>query len=173
MLFDGIGESIRDEFRVLFRPNQPAYIYVVGVDAVGRVQTLFPSEFPDRTNPVQAGERILIPGGESWYQLDRYIGLQHIYFYVSPVPDASLERQLAIFAAKPAPDPVGANGEIHYVSVPTILQFGRMQRRGIVTPVSGEIARLPDSAGLEIPTQLVAADVAGEPLVATRIFQHE
>lgn len=176
ILFDGIGESIRDEFRVLFRPNQQSHVYVIGVDAVGRVQPLFPPSFPDRANPVLPGESILLPGADSWYQLDQYTGLQHVYFYVSPTRNEWLEKQMAVFAWKKAPQPKGSNGEIHYVSIPTILQFSAgqgTQGRGILEPETGEIARIPGTLRLDIPTTRVSAPGAGEPLVVTRVFQHQ
>jgi hypothetical protein len=176
VLFDGIGESIENQFRVLFRPNQQSHVYVVGVDAVGRVQPLFPPSFPDRTNPVLPGESVLLPGGDSWYKLDQYTGLQHIYFYVSPERNEWLEKQLSVFAWRKPPKPRGANGEIHYVSEPTILQYtggDGTRARGIIQPETGEIARIPGDLRVEIPTLRVTATAVGQPLVVTRIFQHE
>jgi len=176
ILFDGIGESIKDEFRVLFRPNQQSHVYVFGVDAVGRVQPLFPPAFPDRSNPVLPGESILLPGTESWYQLDKYTGLQHIYFYVSPERDEWLEKQMSVFAWRAAPEPRGLKGEIHYVSEPTILQYsggGDTRTRGLIKPETGEIARVPGHLRLDIPTLRVTGTNAGQPLVVTRVFLHQ
>jgi hypothetical protein len=177
ILFDGIGESIKDEFQVLFRPNQASHVYVIGVDAVGRVQPLFPPQYPDRSNPIAAGESILLPGENNWYQLDQFTGLQHIYFYVSPARNEWLEKQLSVFSWKAAPPPKGANGEIRYVSVPTILQYsggqGGTQARGIIQPQNGEVARVPGNLRLDIPTVRVTGTAVGEPLVVTRMFSHQ
>jgi hypothetical protein len=175
ILFDGIGESIKDQFRVLFRPNQQAHVYVFGVDAVGRVQPLFPPAFPDRSNPVGPGETVLLPGSSSWYQLDQYTGLQHIYFYVSPTRDEWLEKQMSVFSWRKPPEPRGVHGEIHYVSEPTILQFnnGDTRSRGLIKPENGEIARIPGNLRLDIPTLRVTGTSTGQPLVVTRVFLHQ
>ena len=181
ILFDGIGESIKDEFRVLFRTNQQTHVYVFGVDAVGRVQPLFPPAFPDRSNPVRQGESIMLPGGDSWYKLDKYTGLQHIYFYASPARDEWLEKQMAVFTWRPAPEPTGQKKpgeqpEIRYVSEPTILQYsggGDTRSRGLIKPETGEIARIPGTLRLDIPTVRVTGTNVGQPLVVTRVFLHQ
>ncbi len=173
ILFDGIGESIRDEFRVLFSPNQEAWVYVVGIDAVGRAQPLYPQRFPDDSNPIRPGEKVLLPSGDDWYGLDQYTGLQHVYFYVSPERDENLEKQFAVLASKPPPEPSRVNGQVFYVDTPTVLQYGRTRTKGLVLPTAGSALRIPGDAAIEIPTARVTGTVPGEPIVATRVFQHQ
>ena len=173
ILFDGIGESIRDEFRVLFSPNQEAWVYVVGIDAVGRAQPLYPQSFPDHDNPIRPGEKVLLPSGDTWYGLDEYTGLQHVYFYVSPERNETLETQLTVLASRPPPEPTRVDGQVFYVNAPTLLQYGRTRIKGIVLPTEGTALRIPGDAAIEIPTVRVSGTVPGEPLVATRVFQHQ
>ena len=186
ILFDGNGEAVQDAFQVLFRPNQVSWVYVIGVDAVGRVQPLYPNRYPDQTNPIGPGEAVLLPGSGAWYELDRYDGLQHVFFYVSNEREEELEKQLAVFHAKPPPEPTVTDEKVYSVSVPTFLQHDRLQARGfrrrgedgalargIVTPVAGDILRIPGGANLRIPTKRVVASTVGQPLVVTRVFQHQ
>jgi hypothetical protein len=83
---------------------------------------------------------------------------------------------MSVFAWRPAPEPRGANGEIHYVSEPTILQYsggGDTRTRGLIKPETGDIARVPGQVRLDIPTLRVTGTTAGQPLVVTRVFLHQ
>lgn len=170
VLFDGIGENFADGFQILISPDADAFVYVVGVDAVGRVQPLYPRTFPDATNPVRGGEKILLPNTEEWYGLDSYAGLQHIYFHASPDRHADLEKQLTIFASKPPPDPLGTDGRIYSVSTPTLPEI--VQARGITGVEPGEVTRIPSGGpGYEVRLDRFHA-IPGQPVMAARYFDH-
>lgn len=171
VLFDGVGENFADRFRLVFSPDDDSFVYVVGVDAVGRVQPLYPRVFPDATNPVRAGERILLPSADEWYGLDSFEGLQHIYFYASKVRNRDIERQLTIFASKPPPDPAGRDGRIYSVSSPTLPDI--LQARGITGTEAGEVTRIPaEDQEYEVTLEPFHA-LPGRPLMAARYFDHQ
>jgi type II secretory pathway pseudopilin PulG len=175
VLYDGRGEATADRFRVYFSPSEDAHVYVVGVDAVGRVQPLYPRRFPDRSNPIRAGEKVLLPDASGAYGLDEFAGLQHIYFYAGRAPNPQLEKQLALFAAKPPPQPAGiaTGGNVYVVSEPA--QPRGVQGRGLTGVGPGDEVRIPaGAAGFDavFPLRASAADAASD-LVTMRYFQHQ
>jgi hypothetical protein len=168
VLLDGRGENVEDRFRLYFSPSEDSYVYIVGVDAVGRVQPLFPRHFPDQTNPIRAGERVLLPDGTNWYGLDEFSGIQHIFVRASRAPNKDLEMQLTLFAATPPPA-LPTTGKIFTVSE---AMTQHVQGRGI-TGIEGEAVKLPAEIGeLEFrPTRQQAED-ATQDVAAVRYFQH-
>jgi hypothetical protein len=170
VLLDGRGENVEDRFRVYFSPTADAYVYVVGVDAVGRVQPLFPRRFPDQTNPIRAGERVLLPDGTNWYGLDEYSGIQHIFVRVSPEPLHDLEMQLTLFAANPPPS-LPTTGKIFTVSQ-AMQADAKVQGRGI-TGTDVEPVKLPPEIGdLEFVPLRVEAQAGTDEVATVRYFQH-
>ena len=81
-----------------FRPRADAFVYVVAIDAVGRVQPLHPMSYPTSGSPTPAGTEVFLPGPEGWYGLDEYAGVQHVYFVAATQPRPDLEKQLAWLA---------------------------------------------------------------------------
>ncbi len=170
VLLDGRGENVEDRFRVFFSPTADAYVYIVGVDAVGRVQPLFPRRFPDQTNPIRAGERVLLPDGTNWYGLDEYNGIQHIFVRVSREPIRDLEMQLTLFAANPPPS-LPTTGKIFTVSQ-AMQADAKVQGRGI-TGTDVEPVKLPPEIGdLEFVPLRVEAQAGTEEVATVRYFQH-
>jgi hypothetical protein len=169
VLFDGRGEATEDRFRVFASPRQDTHLYVIAIDALGRVQPLYPRRFPDRSNPVRAGERILLPDDTSWYGLDEFTGVQHIYVYASEEPRVDLEKQLTLFASGPPPAP---RGTVHTVSEPTLLNSEGLRGRGLTGVVPGEVVRMPGDAALEFQPTRVLASGTERDVVATRVFEH-
>lgn len=166
VLRDGAGPRGGDRLRVFFRPEQRAFVYVVAVDAMARVQPVFPAAFPDRHNPVPAGRGVLLPGPGAWYGLDEHKGVQQVFFYASFERRPDLEAQLAKFAGgPPAPTRPGS------VTEATILEASDVQARGLTGIRPLETITSP-SGSVEIQTQR-ASSAAGQDLALTRWFRHE
>lgn len=174
VLYDGIGEDRADRFQVLFSPSRDAFVYVIGVDAVGRLQPLFPTRYPDQANPVRAGERVLLPGGAGGFGLDQYRGIQHVFFRASHERNEALEKQLTLLAAKPAPAPP-TEGKVYTVSEPTVAGGGAVQARGITGTGTGAMLRVPAGEGAwsDVPTVTFSAAAPDEAVVGSRYFRHE
>ncbi len=114
VLHDGIDDEVpADQLRVAFRPRADSFVYVVAVDAAGRVQPLHPSVFPPEGPPTKAGTEVMLPSADGWYGLDEYSGIQHVYFVAASERNADLEERLAWFAAQGIPD---LEGQVHTVS---------------------------------------------------------
>jgi hypothetical protein len=170
VLHDGRHGGDADRLRVFASPSADAWVYVIAVDAVGRVQPLYPSTFSQRPPPVRAGQPLLLPGGSDSYGLDEYRGLQHVFFVASQEPRPDLEQRLAAFAAAPLPEPRG--GDVS-VRVPTILESEQIRTRGLTGVRPVETVQIPWEQGEidEISAQLATAP-PGADLVVTRFFVH-
>jgi hypothetical protein len=164
VIVDGDGDpDAADKIQIFFRPNIEAYVYVISVDATGWVQPIFPNAFPDDQNPLSAGSTTLLPGAGYWLTLDRFKGMEHLYFVASEARREELEMQLADFASKSRPetdDPVA-------VSVPAVVEQAFIQTRGFLGVRPGEsttIAAIPTAFSFGVP---------GVDLVVTRYFDHQ
>jgi hypothetical protein len=167
------GKAPAEGLRVLVRPSRDAYVYVVAIDAVARVQPVFPSAFEKPSEPVAGGRTLLLPSATTAYGLDEYRGVQHVFVYVSDTPNDALEAQLARFSRDPAPPPPA--GEIYVVSEPTRIESEgetAVSARGLTNvrptaPVEIESA----GSSLSIQAERAVAE-PGESLVVTRWFEH-
>lgn len=167
ILFDGIDDpQPADALRVAFRTRADAFVYVVAVDAVGRVQPLHPMAYPAPASPTAAGTEVFLPGPEGWYGLDAYTGIQHVYFVASPERRPELESQLAWFAAQGIPE---LKGPVHSVSEVTRVEDAGIRSRGLTgvrTEVNEGIPAEPPGA------KGAAAGLGSRDQVMTRHFVH-
>jgi hypothetical protein len=95
-----------DNLRVLLRSSAPCWVYVVLVDATGKIDTLFPGTWGGGTNPVPPDVDLSVPAGSDWFYLDRNKGVETIYLFASREQRLDLEQLLAdLEKAKPAATP--------------------------------------------------------------------
>lgn len=169
-LFDGIDDTEpADQLRVAFRPRSDAFVYVVAVDAAGRVQPLHPQVYPPEGPPTKAGTEVMLPSPDGWYGLDAYAGIQHVYFIAAAARHPDLERQLAWFAAQGIPD---IEGPVHTVSEVTRVEASETSEirarglTGVQSEIKGGIPPTP-------PAGVGDASAIGSPdRVITRHFVH-
>ena len=133
-LRDGVGRSTPgDRFGIVFTTKEPAYVYIVNIDATGWAQTLFP--YPDVAgfdNPVSPGAEVLLPN-DALYGLDDTRGVETIFVLVSRTPNIDLEQTLAPLRGMERSAMVGTRGTEARVSVPMVGQRGL---KGIVPGAS-------------------------------------
>ena len=94
---DGMTLYEGDNYRLYFKPNRRAYVYVIQVDSGGAVFRLFPNtegKFGYRTigNPVSAGTAVWAPPHPKFLYLDENKGREEIYFFAT-------ERAIEVFEA--------------------------------------------------------------------------
>jgi hypothetical protein len=131
-LRDGVGrETTGDRFGIAFATKEPAYVYIVNIDATGWAQTLFPyPDVPGFENPVKPGAQIILPN-EQMYGLDDTRGVETIFVMVSRTPNRELQDALAPLRSMERSAMVGTRGVTARVSVPMVGQ------RGLVGVVPG------------------------------------
>ena len=90
------------QFRILFRPTQDCYVYIVNEDATGQHALLFPNAEITQHHFCRANEPYEIPGGDQWYTLDDNIGIETMYVLASrdPLPEIENAAKLKEYAEK-------------------------------------------------------------------------
>ena len=172
VLHDGHGrDGDGDKLRIYFSPSRDAYVYVVAVDAVARVQPLHPFEFPP-AGPVPAGARVVLPSPSDWYGLDRHRGIQHVYLIASEQPLKDIESQLYFFASQPLPTPNEAGAS---VTEPSVLESDGIRSRGLTGVVPPRMVEVPSGAAAvdSVKATHFTADMAGANVLVTRFFRHQ
>lgn len=165
VLHDGRGGTAPpDAVRVVFRPSEAMYVYVIAIDAAARVQPLYPLRFPP-AGPVPGGAVVSLPDEDEAFALDEIRGVQHVYFTASRERQTDLEAQLYRFASEPQPAPGPAR-----VGTPTRAE-GDVVARGLVGAGEGALI---DGSGVRItfPTTRAELPPGGGPIVVTRYFDH-
>jgi hypothetical protein len=166
------GRAPADRLRVLVRPDREAYVYVVAIDAVGRVQPLFPSTFGAPSAALPADRVLQLPSAADAYGLDEYRGVQQVFVYASERPNNALEAQLARFAREPLPKPTA--GKTYAVSEPTLVEAGpasTVSARGLTNVREESSIELGEDGAAVVAERAVAGP--GESLVVTRWFEHQ
>ncbi|MCA9481523.1 MAG: DUF4384 domain-containing protein, partial [Nitrospira sp.] len=101
VLMDGRGNpQAGDKFRVMFRPHQDGYVYVIAVDGSAWAQGIFPSASTPFANPVKAGQQYILPEGNNWFSLDQFKGIETIFFVTSPAPRKDIEDILTTITGR-------------------------------------------------------------------------
>jgi hypothetical protein len=161
-LRDGVNRAeAGDRFGVMFATTEPAYVYIVSIDATGWAQTLFPyPDIPGFSNPVEPGKPVLLPN-EQLYGLDEARGVETIFVLASRTPNYELENALEPLRGMERIASVASRGADERVSVPMVGQ------RGLVGIVPG-VARA-QGASLD---RFFTAPGTGE-LAFSRWFIHE
>jgi hypothetical protein len=103
-LQDGEALASRaDDYRIIARALSPGYLYLLQVDAMRRVDWLFPrnatSSASSGSNPLEVGQSIRVPASDSGASqslyLDTTIGVEHVYAVFSATRWPRLEQALA------------------------------------------------------------------------------
>jgi hypothetical protein len=107
MLKDGQDLSSADQYRVLFRPQEPAHVYLFQLDSRGKLDFIFPKNKANQhsmgSNPVAAGDWSGVPAEGQAFHLDDNVGIEHLFVVVTREPWSALEQTLAkANAAQPA-----------------------------------------------------------------------
>lgn len=160
----GTNPSAGDKIKLQFRASCACYLYIVGIDATGWVTQIHPERGVPQS-PLVSGHTYLIPGGNEWWGLDSYKGVEQIYFVLSKTPLPQLEQALAAMPATRT-DPTGT-----YTPVAQPAYFAT---RGMVKVHAAAPTDLPSlqTASTPItPDTFFAMGGAGQ-LVVTRWFQH-
>lgn len=167
VVYDGVGDGeAADALRVFARPSADAYVYVIAIDSVGRVQALHPTSLP--AAPVPAGATLSLPGAAHWYGLDRHAGLEHVYFYASTERSAELEASLTPLVGRPLPR---VEGRVHTVSERTVLETPAVAARGLTGATAAEPA-LDAGGDARVALARHVEVAAGNGVAATRVLDH-
>ena len=97
-LGNGDAMSSADNYRLLFMSEEPAYFYVFQVDSRGKLDWLFPKNelsYSFGSNPVTPNQWVRLPDGNTAFQLDDTIGIEHIYVVATSEPWEPLRGALA------------------------------------------------------------------------------
>jgi hypothetical protein len=103
-LQDGEALASRaDDYRIIAQVLAPGYLYLFQVDAMGKVDWLFPrnesSAASSGSNPLAVGQSIRVPGSDSGESqslyLDTTVGVEHVYAVFSATRWPRLEQALA------------------------------------------------------------------------------
>jgi len=100
---DVLRDAAGDRFKVVFRPHQNCYIYVLLIDATGFVQPLRPSASSGGGSAsfANAGQEYELPRGGS-YGLDKNKGTETVYLVVTRQANADIEQLFKEFEAEAA-----------------------------------------------------------------------
>lgn len=168
VLRDGRGDPARgDKIKIYFSANCACYVYVIGIDATGYVAQIFPEGDIHAAGRVLPGGKYLVPDGTTWWGLDDYRGVEHVYFIASRERRRDIEDLVAQLAGQRPSLPA----DYRAVSEPAIVAM----TRGLVQVQSAAPATVPTEYGAEqafSPT-LFQSTVADADLVITRWFRHE
>jgi hypothetical protein len=155
-----------DRFKVFVRPDQACFVYVLSLDSTGWLQVLFPAD--GRGQQLASGSELFLPPSpdiDMSYAVDRFGGLETLYFIASRDRNLELERALEPFIGlerHPIDDPaaVADLGDAHVV-------------RGIASRGVPGHATVQTRAGERgFATEVLRVAAQGE-LVLTRTFRHE
>ncbi len=98
LLEDGSALRSGDHYKIIFTPDEDAYVYVFQIDSANKIYQLFPMErFGDQilnnVNPVRAGKTYYIPAEGKSFVLDEQTGTETLYFLASRRRDTTIEYQ--------------------------------------------------------------------------------
>ncbi|MGB0911189.1 MAG: DUF4384 domain-containing protein, partial [Nitrospirales bacterium] len=167
LLRDGRGNpQAGDKFRIMFRPNSQAYVYVIAVDGSGWAQGIFPSPTSPFANPVKPEQQYVIPEASNWFSLDQFKGIETIFFIASHEPRKDIEDIFKSIMGKERP----ASATPQQVTKAAIVPNGYGGSHVSQTPFGFTLA----SGGQHeiVPTSFLAK-TAGEDLRITRWFRHQ
>lgn len=158
-----------DRVGVAFAPANDAYVYVVAFDSTGWIQALYPDPDLGHSNPVPAGQEVLLPG-EALYGLDNVTGVETIYVLASNSPRHDVESQLAPFFGRERP--AGAEPVYRSVERPIIISRGLTGLRPASVNQVSAAQSSPDGGQPLVMNSFIAAEGTDE-MVITLWFNHE
>ena len=173
ILYDTGGYRNRgDHYKLYFRMNRPAFVYIMQLDSTGKVYPLFPSATYGRgagmANPLPGSRLCQIPPTPNdWIYLDKNRGDESIYVFFSKQRRPDMETMFQFFERRnPA------------------LSAQRSHTRGGVTARSAGVGALPRSVrplahrgpgGADyVPDQIHVGHMAKpDPLIGAKVFKPE
>ncbi len=158
-----------DRIGVAFAPANDAYIYVVAFDGTGWIQSLYPDPVLGHSNPVRAGQEVLLPG-DALYGLDNVTGVETIYVFASNTQRHDIESQLAPFFGKERP--AGEQATYRSVERPIIISRGLTGVRPASVNQASYTSSQTSGSSAPVLNSFLAADGVDE-LVITLWFNHE
>lgn len=81
-----------DRFKLYIQPVTECYIYVFWSDSKSDLHTMFPSSQDQFAKDWTPETEYFIPGGDEWYQLDKYEGKETLYLLASRGRQRTLEE---------------------------------------------------------------------------------
>jgi len=164
VLRDGDGaEGAGDNYKVTFSANESCFVYVVQVDASGKIDRLFPGPYVAESNPVTAKKSYSLPEGANWFYLDRNKGVETVYFFGSRERNVKLEELLDAIEKN---RPVG----------PIALRIDRpiAVTRGVegVRPGKARPVELPNGSTVSFSPSSFLVPAKASEVVLTRWFHH-
>jgi len=91
-----------DELKMLVELKEPCHVYVIHRSPADEWALVFPYELEHLARDPVTSERLYIPAGEVWFQLDDETGLERIYLLASRDRLVKLEASLLAYdAAEP------------------------------------------------------------------------
>ena len=150
-----------DRFKIMFRPSEECFVYVILIDGTGFVQPLFPD--PDGSARVSGQAQRFLPEGDLdlAYAVDEHPGVETIYFLASRQRRPDIEQHMAAFAKlerKPLVEPL-------QVAEPLVVQRGsRLSDRG-----QAKVRTRSGDATFDTAKFL---SESGVDVVVTRWFEH-
>jgi len=158
-----------DRVGVAFAPANDAYVYVVAFDSTGWIQALYPDPALGHSNPIPAGQEVLLPG-ESLFGLDNVTGVETIYVLASNTPRHDIVSQITPYFGKERPS--GAEPIYRSVERPIIISRGLTGLRPAAVNQLAATESLPSSGQAPVMNSFLAAEGMDE-MVITLWFNHE
>jgi len=103
VLYDSGGRRNHgDLYKIFFKMNRSAYVYIMQLDSTGMIYPLFPSKTygsgPGMENPLPGNQLHQIPPAKRmWIYLDKNKGEESIYFFFSTNPRPDMEAMFKFF----------------------------------------------------------------------------
>lgn len=83
-----------DQFRIVFRPSEDCYVYVINVDSQNSISLLFPHRKIGMSNHCPANQEHTIPDADQWITLNETTGNELLYLLASRKRLKDLEKLL-------------------------------------------------------------------------------
>ncbi|MEM9741323.1 MAG: DUF4384 domain-containing protein [Pseudomonadota bacterium] len=164
-LQDGQGDPTKsDRFKVHFESNCACHVYIIGVDATGKVTPIYPDRSDGTTNPIQPNTPYTLPAGDDWWALDANKGVETIYVVASRTARPDVEAILGDLTNSP---PLTRSSR-RAVRQPPVLPTTRGLVRVNAQPRSVTIG----SQRATIQPQQFINELQGADLAITRWFEH-
>ena len=90
------GGTLRsgDFFKIRFRLEKGAYVYILSLDSLGNLAKLFPEQDESADIKFTPNETHTIPVKDRWFQLDDNIGRETVYLLASPKAIEDIEKRI-------------------------------------------------------------------------------
>ncbi len=92
-----------DLFRIKFKLRKEAYVYLLALNARGKITRIFPRKDTRVDFQAKPDEPYAIPQGDEWFRLDDNTGTETFYLFASPNRIEDIDQKVA-HLKKPGPD---------------------------------------------------------------------